>query len=57
MKSGYGLSNVNQRIRLYYGPEYGLVVESEYQRGTCVSLIVPLQRAPAVRAAVALDAG
>ncbi len=57
VKSGYGLSNVNQRIRLYYGPEYGLVVESEYQRGTCVSLIVPLQRAPAVRAAVALDAG
>lgn len=56
-ESGYGLSNVNQRIRLYYGHEYGLTIESAYQRGTCVSLIAPLQRAPAPRAAVALDAG
>ncbi len=41
-ESGYGIHNVNQRLRLYYGPEYGLSIESEYQRGTRVSLIIPL---------------
>jgi len=30
--------------------------ESEYLHGTCVSLVIPLQRAPAFRAAVALGA-
>jgi two-component system sensor histidine kinase YesM len=55
-EGGYGVSNVNQRIRLYYGPEYGLSIASEHQRGTRVSLIIPLQSAPAAPAAMALDA-
>lgn len=55
-ESGYGISNVNQRIKLYYGNEYGLAIESEHLHGTCVSLIVPLQRVPASRAVLALDA-
>jgi two-component system sensor histidine kinase YesM len=42
-ESGYGISNVNQRVRLYYGPDYGLTIESQYQQGTRVSLILPIQ--------------
>ena len=55
-ESGYGINNVNQRIKLYYGQEYGLVIESEYLHGTCVSLVIPFQRVPALRAVPALGA-
>jgi two-component system sensor histidine kinase YesM len=41
MESGFGLGNVNRRIRLYYGRQYGLSVQSEYRRGTLVSLVIP----------------
>lgn len=34
--SGYGLWNVNQRIRMYYGPNYGVRIFSEYGAGTTV---------------------
>jgi two-component system, sensor histidine kinase YesM len=49
-ESGYGINNVNQRIKLYYGQEYGLTLESEFRHGTCVSLVIPLQYAPAFHA-------
>jgi two-component system, sensor histidine kinase YesM len=55
-ESGSGINNVNQRIKLYYGQEYGLAIESEYLHGTRVLLVIPLQRAPALRAALALGA-
>jgi two-component system sensor histidine kinase YesM len=55
-ESGYGINNVNQRIKLYYGLQYGLTIESEYRQGTRVSLVIPLERAPAPRAALALGA-
>lgn len=42
--SGYGLKNVNQRIKLYYGKQYGLSIESEYTKGTKISIIVPCER-------------
>lgn len=41
MESGYGIGNVNNRIRLYYGRQYGLSIESEYSSGTCVTLVIP----------------
>jgi two-component system sensor histidine kinase YesM len=41
MESGYGIGNVNNRIRLYYGKQYGLSIESEYNTGTCVTLVIP----------------
>jgi two-component system sensor histidine kinase YesM len=41
MESGFGIGNVNKRIRLYYGKQYGISVHSEYNTGTRVSLIIP----------------
>lgn len=41
MESGFGVGNVNNRIRLYYGKQYGLSIESEYSTGTCVTLVIP----------------
>ena len=37
----YGLKNVNQRIRLFFGKQYGLELESEENSGTKVYIIVP----------------
>lgn len=42
-ESGFGLENVNKRIQLYYGKEYGLSIESQYQEGTQVTVTIPLQ--------------
>ena len=42
-ESGFGLCNVNQRIKLYYGKPYGLTLESEYGEGTRVVVDIPLQ--------------
>ncbi|MEK5255726.1 MULTISPECIES: sensor histidine kinase [Paenibacillus] len=39
--SGVGVRNVNERIELYYGREYGLSFESEIEEGTTVTLIFP----------------
>jgi two-component system, sensor histidine kinase YesM len=41
LENGFGIGNVNKRIRLYYGKQYGLSVRSEYNTGTCVTLIIP----------------
>jgi two-component system sensor histidine kinase YesM len=43
-ESGFGIGNVNQRIKLYYGKQYGLSVRSEYQTGTCVSFVIPARK-------------
>lgn len=40
--SGFGLSNVHQRIRLYYSQEDGLDIQSG-PGGTTVSFCVPLR--------------
>lgn len=36
-----GLSNVNQRIKLYYGEAYGIRVNSSYGEGTTVWILFP----------------
>lgn len=41
LESGFGIGNVNKRIRLYYGKPYGVSIRSEYNSGTCVSLVIP----------------
>jgi two-component system sensor histidine kinase YesM len=40
--SGIGLRNVHQRIQLYFGPAYGLEIESEPDEGTLVRIRQPL---------------
>lgn len=37
----YGLYNVNERIRLKFGDEYGLSIDSVYEQGTRVDIILP----------------
>ncbi|WP_425436698.1 sensor histidine kinase [Paenibacillus donghaensis] len=39
--SGVGVRNVNERIGLYYGREYGLGFESELEEGTVVTITFP----------------
>ncbi|NRF94928.1 sensor histidine kinase [Paenibacillus frigoriresistens] len=40
---GYGLRNVNDRIQLYFGNDYGLQIESQPGQGTEVTLWLPFQ--------------
>jgi two-component system, sensor histidine kinase YesM len=41
---GFGLINVNERIRLYYGKQYGITIDSEYGKGSSVKIIIPVER-------------
>ncbi|MCQ2538230.1 MAG: histidine kinase [Lachnospiraceae bacterium] len=43
-KSIYGLYNVNQRIRLNYGSNYGITLESEEGVGTLARIILPADK-------------
>ena len=40
--SGIGVHNVNERIKLYFGQEYGLRFESELDKGTTAFVYLPL---------------
>lgn len=42
VKAGFGIFNVNERIRLSFGREYGLAYSSIYQEGTIVEVWHPL---------------
>ena len=39
--SGIGVKNVNERIHLYFGKNYGLSIESEPDEGTTVRIHLP----------------
>jgi len=41
-QSGFGLFNVNERIKLYFGNEYGISIESTYEIGTKIKIIIPV---------------
>ena len=45
---GFGLSAVNQRLMLQFGPEYGLRIDSEEGVGTTVTARIPYTRKEAV---------
>lgn len=47
--SGIGVKNVNERIKLYFGEEYGLRIESEPDEGTRVILCLPAKDYEEVR--------
>lgn len=42
LDEGFGLVNVNKRIKLYYGKQYGLALRSEQPHGTCVGVVIPM---------------
>ncbi len=42
-RSIYGMYNVNQRIRLNYGPDYGITIDSKEGEGTVACLILPAE--------------
>ncbi len=39
--TGIGIKNVHDRIRIYFGEEYGLTIESELDQGTTVRIVMP----------------
>lgn len=41
---GIGLHNVNKRIELYYGKEYGISMKSTLGKGTTVTLSLPIEK-------------
>lgn len=41
-KSSIGLCNINQRIRLCYGEEYGMKIESTLGKGTVITVTLPI---------------
>ena len=39
---GYGVRNVNERIKLTYGAEYGLTIASKEGEGTKITVKIPV---------------
>lgn len=40
-EKGFGLANVNERIRMYFGPEYGMTLNSVKGSGMTVEIVIP----------------
>lgn len=40
-EKGFGLANVNERIRMNFGIEYGMQIDSAKGKGTRVEIIIP----------------
>lgn len=40
-QTGIGIKNVNDRIKIYFGEEYGITIDSEEDEGTVVSIRMP----------------
>lgn len=38
---GYGLANINGRIRVYFGKEYGMTIDSAEGEGTTITIRIP----------------
>lgn len=51
-KNFFGLYNVNKRIQLYYGTEYGIRLESTYGLGTRVEVHIPYSIDPEASAGI-----
>ncbi|WP_018932165.1 cache domain-containing sensor histidine kinase [Gracilibacillus lacisalsi] len=41
-KKGYGMLNVQARIQLTHGPNYGLTIESQEDVGTTITILLPI---------------
>jgi sensor histidine kinase YesM len=44
VQTSYGLKNVHERIRLRYGTEFGITISSSRDRGTLVTMVLPLEK-------------
>ncbi len=42
LNDGVGLKNIYQRMVIYYGSEAQLVIESNLDEGTCISIMIPM---------------
>lgn len=40
-QGGFGLKNVDIRIKLNYGDDYGVKIQSVYEKGTCIYVEIP----------------
>lgn len=38
---GFGLANVNERISMYFGSEYGMTIQSTKGKGTTIEVVIP----------------
>lgn len=44
-EKGFGLANVNERIHMYFGEQYGLSIQSVKDKGTIVEILIPAIKA------------
>ena len=44
-QNGVGIKNVYQRLKLYYGNQADILIESELDVGTTITIIIPSQEA------------
>lgn len=51
---GFGLANVNERIRMYFGVGYGMKITSQKGEGTVVTLTIPAVKAGRESAGICL---
>lgn len=42
-EKGFGLANVNERIRMNYGSRFGMTIDSVEGKGTCVEIVIPAE--------------
>ncbi|MGN0337742.1 MAG: sensor histidine kinase [Lachnospiraceae bacterium] len=45
-EGGFGLANVNERIRMYFGDYYGMQIDSVQGEGTTVTVTIPALQTP-----------
>lgn len=48
-RGGIGLMNVHRRIQMVFGEAYGLSIDSEWGRGTCLTMTMPETARPRMR--------
>jgi len=42
-ETGFGLANVNERIRMSFGADYGMHIDSIRGEGTCIKIVIPAE--------------
>ncbi len=43
LNDGVGLKNIYLRLKIYYGDEVDLLIESELDEGTTIKIIIPMK--------------